>query len=54
MIFQKILTALVTKKRLIKWVSALALAVGAAVASMQTSEFKAIVCDAPALEAEVK
>lgn len=49
-LFKKAFSAVVTKKRMIGWGSALALAVGAGAAGMSTPEFKAAVCDAPVVE----
>ena len=48
-ILSKIIEMFVDKKRVIGWLSAIALAVGAAFASMQTQEFKDAVCAAPVL-----
>ncbi|WP_155722559.1 hypothetical protein [Bdellovibrio bacteriovorus] len=39
----------ISKKRLVSWGSAIAIALGAAAVGMQTSEFKEAVCGAPTL-----
>ena len=49
-IFVKIFEAFVGKKKIIGWISAVLLAIGAASVSMQTEEFKKAVCDAPVIE----
>lgn len=46
----KIASLFISKKRVVGWVSAIAIAVGAAAAGMQTTEFKEAVCGAPILE----
>lgn len=50
-ILEKIISTFVDKKRIIGWGSAILMVIGAALASMQTSEFKAAVCDAPVINA---
>ena len=52
LVFKKIFQAIVTKKRMIGWASALVLAAGAAATSMETKEFKEAVCGAAVIEAE--
>lgn len=47
---KKVVGALLGKKRLIAWGSAVALALGAAATGMQTAEFKEAVCSATILE----
>lgn len=47
---KKVFGMFVTKKRIIGWVSAVALAIGAAAAGMNTPEFREAVCSAPVLE----
>jgi hypothetical protein len=49
LLLKKIGSMFITKKRVIGWVSALALAGGAVAAGMQTTEFKEAVCSAPVL-----
>jgi len=49
-IIGKIVSTFLTKKRVIGWVSALAILGGAAAASMDSKEFKSIVCEAPTIE----
>lgn len=49
-ILQKILSAIVTKKRMIGWASAIGLAIGATAAGMKTEEFKTAVCEAAVIE----
>lgn len=46
----KLVSMFLNKKRIIGWISAVGLAVGAAVAGMQTPEFKEAVCSAPIIE----
>lgn len=46
----KIVETILTKKRIIGWVSALAILGGAAASSMDSKEFKSIVCEAPTIE----
>lgn len=50
MILGKLVSTFLTKKRVIGWVSALAILGGAAAASMDSKEFKSIVCEAPTIE----
>lgn len=50
LILEKIVSAFVDKKRVIGWVSAVGLAVGALAASMSTQEFKDAVCSAPVIQ----
>lgn len=50
LIIGKLVSTFVTKKRIIGWVSALAILGGAAAASMDSKEFKSIVCEAPVIE----
>lgn len=45
----KLVSMFVNKKRVIGWVSALAMAAGAVAAGMQTQEFKDAVCTAPVI-----
>lgn len=47
---ERILGFFVSKKRVIKYLSALGLALGALMAGMQTQEFKDAVCSAPVLD----
>lgn len=47
---KKIFELFVTKKRVIGWLSAVGLAVGAGMAGMQTREFKDAVCGAQVIE----
>lgn len=54
LIIAKIIEMFVSKKRLIGWGAAVALAVGAAASGMQTEEFKSIVCAAPVINPEAK
>ena len=49
-ILSNIIGMFVDKKRIIGWISAIGLAIGAAVAGMQTSEFKDAVCSAPIID----
>lgn len=49
-ILGKIVSTFLTKKRVIGWVSAIAILGGAAASSMDSKEFKSIVCDAPTIE----
>lgn len=50
MMISKLVATFLTKKRIIGWVSALAILGGAAAASMESKEFKSIVCEAPTIE----
>lgn len=54
LVIKKILGMLVTKKRIVGWVSAVAIAIGAGVAGMSTPEFKEAVCSAAIIEPEGK
>lgn len=49
-IVQKILTALISKKKLIAWISAALIAVVAAVLGMNSAELKEAICSAPLVE----
>lgn len=51
-ILQRILSTIITKKRMIGWASAIGLAIGATAAGMKTDEFKSAVCEAPVIERE--
>lgn len=51
---QKVLEMFLDKKRIIGWVSAAMIALGAAYAGMSSSEFKDVVCKASVIEAPVK
>lgn len=46
----KVVGLFVTKKRVIGWGAAVAMALGAAATGMQTPEFKEAVCGAPVIE----
>lgn len=50
LIFKKLADMFLTKKRVIGWISAVAIALGAAAAGMQSTEFKEAVCGAPVIE----
>lgn len=54
MLVQKILEIFLDKKRVIGWVSAGMIAIGAAYVGMSSSEFKDVVCKASVIEAPVK
>lgn len=49
LILQKLLSMFIDKKRIIGWVSAVAIAIAAAAAGMQSEEFKSAVCSAPVI-----
>ena len=49
-ILSKLVSMFITKKRLIGWISALLLGVGAVAVGMDSKEFKEAVCGAPVLE----
>lgn len=49
LILTKLIEMFVSKKRVIGWVSAVAIALGAAAAGMQSAEFKDAVCSAPVI-----
>jgi hypothetical protein len=48
-ILTKIVEMFVNKKRVIGWISAVGIAIGAATAGMQSQEFKDAVCSAPVI-----
>lgn len=48
-ILTKIVEMFVNKKRVIGWISAVGIAIGAAAAGMQSQEFKDAVCSAPVI-----
>ena len=49
LIIQKLISAFVSKKRIIGWVSAVVFAIGAVLAGFTTQEFKDAVCGAPVI-----
>lgn len=51
-VLKRVASVFLSKKRIIGWVSAVALVAGAAAVGMETPEFKAAVCGAPVIEAE--
>jgi hypothetical protein len=51
---KKIGSYFITKKRVIGWIAAVALAVGAAAAGMSTEEFRQAVIDAPVIKQPVE
>ena len=51
-IVERIIGLFINKKKIIGYVSAVVLAIGAAGAAMSTKEFKEAVCAAPVLEIE--
>lgn len=50
LILKKLPEMFLTKKRVIGWISAVAIALGAAAAGIQSAEFKEAVCGAPVIE----
>ena len=49
-ILAKIISVFLDKKKIIGWVSAIAMVIGAAAASMNTQDFKDAVCGAPVIQ----
>lgn len=54
LVIQKIIEIFLDKRRVIGWISAAMIAVGAAYAGMSTKDFKDAVCGAPVIEAPAK
>lgn len=49
---EKLITAFISKKRVIGWIAAVGLGGGAVLAGMSGDEFKAAVCDATPIKLE--
>lgn len=54
LVIQKLLEIFLDKRRVIGWISAAMIAIGAAYVGMSTTDFKSAVCGAPVIEVPAK